>query len=522
MSFPQKGPCPFEGTHWPPVWPANRSVAKSSFSSNQMQDLIKYFYDRESARQTEGGRPKFRFPLHLLDEYFGKRSENIRKAVINSDEYKAYLEERSRPPPPPEMSLLTRDLIAACLLLHPPPPSAAADDDGAWIRERDQWERAHASEAQLVRKLNRHGKGILFSEGMPFGVDGEKRYICGEGKQKHISMGPEWDRSRVMVCNMQKEIEAAANAMWESSMSTKRDIFEELIEKERQKDRSKGHLDTSARAPYKARAALGLVLLLTSVLGYHLLMMISVSVICAYLAFLFDSLSPIFEEHADKKIRNGSELRLQLEGNYWRHALDLWLADTKELEAFLAREGTGQESAEPESGAGVEKTKAVRSNARRTGNKARKVEPLPEKTYPIKAKLEMGLDILIQLATAIHKHALNTPPLKQEPECEDFVDPFSLHNVSLLVSVLRKLELYPGGKDKGLGGKAVRFPAEQRARLPPDGSAPRARVRIMGSLFLLTMTTSLRRCTGDSTTCCARARARARGPRDCFGGHKGM
>ena len=488
-------------------------------------DLFAYFYERESARTQLHPRPAYRFPLESFRNYFGKNPDHIKRCVTRSAEYVAYkarAEERSRPPPPPEMSLLTRDLIAACLLLHPPPPPAAADDDGAWIRERDQLEREHASEAQVVRKSDRHGKGILFSEGMPFVKDGEKTYICGEDKRKHKIMGPEWDRSRVMVCNMQKEIEAAANAMLDSSMSTKRAIFEELIEKEKQKDRSTGCLDTSARAPYKARAALGLVLLLTSVLGYHLLMMISVSVICAYLAFLFDSLSPIFEEHADKKIRNGSELRLQLEGNYWRHALKLWLADTKELEAFLAREGTGQESAEPESGAGVEKTKAVRPNARRTGNKARKVEPLPEKTYPIKAKLEMGLDILIQLATAIHRKALNTPPLKQEPGCEDFVDPFSLHNVSLLVSVLRKLESYPGGNEKGLGGKAVRFPAEQRARLPPDGSAPRARVRIMGSLFLLTMTTSLRRCTGDSTTCCARARARARGPRDCFGGHKGM
>ena len=151
-----------------------------------------------------------------------------------------------------------------------------------------------------------------------------------------------------------------------------------------------------------------------------------------------------------------------------------------------------------------------------------RLEPLQDAAYPITAKLEMGLDILIQLAPAIHRKALNTPPLQQEPGCKDFVDPFSLHNVSLLVSVLRKLESYPGGNEKGLGGKAVRFPAEQRARLPPDGSAPRARVRIMGSLFLLTMTTSLRRCTGDSTICCARARAHVRGLRDCLGGHKGM
>ena len=519
--FPKIGPCPFKGNHWPSYWPDEIRITPRQFpslSDCQKLDFIKYYHERDSKKITATSQPKYSFEHEAFQNYFGQHRNKYRTVVLGSAEYKAYAKERSRPPPPPEMSLLTRDLIAACLLLHPPPPPAAADDDGAWIRERDQLEREHASEAQVVRKSDRHGKGILFSEGMPFVKDGEKTYICGEDKRKHKIMGPEWDRSRVMVCNMQKEIEAAANAMLDSSMSTKRAIFEELIEKEKQKDRSTGCLDTSARAPYKARAALGLVLLLTSVLGYHLLMMISVSVICAYLAFLFDSLSPIFEEHADKKIRNGSELRLQLEGNYWRHALKLWLADTKELEAFLAREGTGQESAEPESGAGVKPPNAARSKRK----KPRNVEPLPDAAYLIRAKLEMGLDILIQLATAIHRKALNTPPLKQEPGCEDFVDPFSLHNVSLLVSVLRKLESYPGGNEKGLGGKAVRFPAEQRARLPPDGSAPRARVRIMGSLFLLTMTTSLRRCTGDSTTCCARARARARGPRDCFGGHKGM
>jgi hypothetical protein len=283
----------------------------------------------------------------------------MKNTVLKSAEFDAYCKERSRPPLPPELSLLTRALIAECLLCPPPPP-AAADDDGAWVRERDRWERAHASEAQVVRKSDRAGNGILFSEGMPFGVGGERKYVCGEGKREHKTMGPGWDRSRAMVCNMQKAIELAANDMEASSISKNKKIFAELIEEERQKDVSKGCLNTSARAPYRARAALGLVLLLTSVLGYHLLMMISVSVICAYLAFHFDSPSPIFEEHADKKIRNGSELRLQLEGDFWEHALGLWLSDPNEIEAFLAREGTGQASAEPESGAGVEQARGQR------------------------------------------------------------------------------------------------------------------------------------------------------------------
>ena len=156
--------------------------------------------------------------------------------------------------------------------------------------------------------------------------------------------------------------------------------------------------------------------------------------------------------------------------------LQLWLDNPDEIAAFLEREGTSQGRAEPKPGG---------QGSRPGTKKARTLsqEPL-EADYPIKAKLEMGLDILKFLTERIHFAALNSFPLKEEPGCEHLADTIDHHNISLLVSVLRKLAPYPGSKAKGLGDKGVRFPSHQRARLPPDGAAPRARVRIMRFGFI--------------------------------------
>lgn len=123
----------------------------------------------------------------------------------------------------------------------------------------------------------------------------------------------------------------------------------------------------------------------------------------------------------------------------------------------------------------------------------------------------MGLDFLKILAEQIHMKALNSSPLKEEPGCGTLVYPLDLHSVSLLVSVVRKLEKYPGRAAKDLlGDRGVRFHAAQRARGPPDGAAPRARVLIMRFSFLFDDDDKMvsiddQRCTGDSTAWCARA-----------------
>ena len=69
----------------------------------QRRDLIQYFFKRESAVTQQHPNPPYEFPLKRFCGYFRRWQSDIRKAVLGSDEYKAYAEERRRPPPPPEM-----------------------------------------------------------------------------------------------------------------------------------------------------------------------------------------------------------------------------------------------------------------------------------------------------------------------------------------------------------------------------------------------------------------------------------
>ena len=203
--------------------------------------------------------------------------------------------------------------------------------------------------------------------------------------------------------------------------------------------------------------------------------MISVSALCAYLAFFFDSLSPIFEEHDSDESRLGSEQRLQLEGHLWKPALEAWLTNEEERKAFRERCARERRSA------------TVAKKQKKADLPPSSDLPLSQDDY-IEDKLWMGLNILGNLANAMHNGALNATPLKQEPGCDHLDETLNREYTSLLVSVPRKLEAYPGckgGSLKWLGDKAVRFPSAQRARLPPDGAAPQARVRITLFCFLL-------------------------------------
>ena len=49
-----------------------------------------------SENQQEQNKSSYRFPLETFRGYFGKDPGNIRNAVLHSDEYKAYAEERRR------------------------------------------------------------------------------------------------------------------------------------------------------------------------------------------------------------------------------------------------------------------------------------------------------------------------------------------------------------------------------------------------------------------------------------------
>jgi hypothetical protein len=238
-------------------------------------DLIVYFYEHESAKvapNKKGSRPAYRFPLHCLKDYFGIAEHNLKKAVLNTQEYQDYVEAHQRsqmPPPLPEMSLLTAARIAAAAgavcLTDESPEEDKPRRMGYYARDIE--ERKTASAAQVVRKADREAAHITSSEGLPRN-DG-KFVESGSRHGKLACSDLETDRHRFMVCDMQKTIEAAVDkSIVENGIPKQRDIFGRLVEKEKQKDREKpgAEIRTDSRAPYKARAALGLVLLLSSVL----------------------------------------------------------------------------------------------------------------------------------------------------------------------------------------------------------------------------------------------------------------
>jgi hypothetical protein len=93
-------------------------------------------------------------------------------------------------------------------------------------------------------------------------------------------------------------------------------------------------------------------------------------------------------------------------------------------------------------------------------------------------KLRMGLNILLELVDKTNEGVLGTGIVRSEPGCEHLLtQPIPPENTSLLISVQRKLESYPGrtGGRAWMGPKsATRFHVEQRATVPADGAAPAA------------------------------------------------
>lgn len=153
---------------------------------------------------------------------------------------------------------------------------------------------------------------------------------------------------------------------------------------------------------------------------------------------MVNSYSPIFEDHKTQGDgRNGSEQRLQCEGHLWRTALVEWLEDKDEQRRIAET----------------------------------------QKDKNLHAKLQMGLGIVMDLAQSIHTGVLNSGTIRTEAGCENFCEPLRMENTSLLLSVPRKLEIYPGrtgAKREWMGVKAVRFHPAQRGTVPADEAAPAA------------------------------------------------
>jgi hypothetical protein len=265
MPFEKIGPCPFTGTHWPSEW-GDKKITPNTFShilsSGQKKDLIEYFYEHESNKTSARSQPAYRFKLSALREYLGANTNDLRKTVLQSKEYRELRAERQRlqaPPPPPEMSLLTAARIAACLGMEPPEEDEATRRARGYARDSE--ERKSATAAQVVRQAERLAAGIITTNGLPRN-DGLYQEV-GSQKLHHFDL--ESNPTRGIVCDMQASINQAADQSILNRASNSRQIFDRLVAAEQAKEQKKGiPLIKGVRAPYKTRAALGLILLLSS------------------------------------------------------------------------------------------------------------------------------------------------------------------------------------------------------------------------------------------------------------------
>ena len=142
-----------------------------------------------------------------------------------------------------------------------------------------------------------------------------------------------------------------------------------------------------------------------------------------------------------------------------------WLDDEKKM-LMQQHEETERRNAEKDKAGGAKRRRGAQQDR----------NPDLGREY-LEDRLQMGLALVKYLANAIHVGVLNTNHLKTELGCEGFSKCLQMQNTSLLVSVQRKLEPYPGrtGATRGWMGKdAVRFYQEQRGTVPAQGAAPAA------------------------------------------------
>ena len=266
MPFEKTGSCPFTGGHWPLQWGEDKITPKTfcCLNSDQREDLIEYFYAHESAKTSARPVPAYQYPLTKLRDYFGVDAQNLKRTVLNSQEYKDFVAERQRsqaPPPPPEMSLLTAARIAACLAMEPPEEDEATRRARGYARDSE--ERKSATAAQVVRQAERQAAGIITTNGLPRN-DGKYKMV---GSQSLHAFDFESDPTRVIVCDMQTSINQAADESIRNQVPKMKPIFDLLVAEEERKELCQGKpIRTDVRAPYKTRAALGLILLLSSTL----------------------------------------------------------------------------------------------------------------------------------------------------------------------------------------------------------------------------------------------------------------
>jgi hypothetical protein len=145
---------------------------------------------------------------------------------------------------------------------------------------RAELESAAATPADVVRKEDRKGKGIAFAKGLPVKRDGT--YLDGYAGKKHETLDWKRDRHRGMICNMREPIEKAALKRYGKSgtaLKGEKEMFWRLVKEmggkakragahQKSKASEEGKAKRSGTSwHYIARVALGLIVLLASILG---------------------------------------------------------------------------------------------------------------------------------------------------------------------------------------------------------------------------------------------------------------
>ena len=167
--------------------------------------------------------------------------------------------------PKSAFKFFTVEFIKECLGLQQPVESEVERTSKA--AERAECERRNASVSQVVRKSDRSGKRVCFSKGLPSTRTG--KYTCGDDGKSHKNIKWETDTHKLMVCDMlgllNKVVDDrfGGNSGYGNAQLEDKLLFKRLVEEERGRDKTKY---TRARSPFRPRAGLRLIMMLTSIL----------------------------------------------------------------------------------------------------------------------------------------------------------------------------------------------------------------------------------------------------------------
>ena len=289
---------------------------------------------------------------------------------------------------------------------------------------------------QVVRELDRAREGIHTSKsGLP---DKDGNYKDGDYEDKVLEFDK--DPNRILVCNMQHTIASAATrqfgADWRgqggSADEEDQAIWKELVEAE-MRDVKSEEADRN-RTKYVARAVLGLIQLLASVLRYlFALQGFSLRLARVVMGRFLDSWIPVFQEHQTGNRRNGTNQRLQCQGDDWDASVEAFLKSRKQM---------------------PKKQKTEQQQLQTT--EERKLE----------RKLQIALNCAKSLVDSTNTAIHNSCVLKSEPGCKQCSAELDMKNTSLLLSTLDELPRCLGTNDR-----SRRF---ESPRMAPEGSAPDA------------------------------------------------